>query len=201
MGVTEEYDKNQLTAWKSWNLVASAIILFNDVQPELQSNITRFIPSEPFPKLMDIYEVAAHQNDFVAILNADIVVMPQFVNVERKLKARKAIACSSWRWQFTPPDTSKIEVVDPGLDFFAATPEVWGQCYNDVEETLRLGSVQWDSWQLGWFCAKAAKGFLDITPTRTILHPKHGNRQYGPPPPQPPHFHAWPTMSPVSIRL
>lgn len=205
MGTTPEYDRNQLTAWKSWQSVASAVVYFNDPQPALASPITRFIPSEPFPRLIDIFEFCAEQKDWCAVLNGDIVILNHFQSVEKKLKARNACAASSWRWEFDPEvGFFPNAVVDPGVDFFAATPKIWQQVYQDIDENLRLGSVQWDSFLLGWFAVKAVHSptegcFYSITPSRCVLHPKHGNRKYGPNPP-PVHFHGWPTMSPCEIK-
>jgi hypothetical protein len=139
------------------------------------------------------------QQDWCAILNADIVVTPHFKLVELKLKARKASAASSWRHEFDPAiGFDPCSRVDNVLDFFAASPFVWSLVYQDVNETLRLGSVQWDSWMLGYFAVKATAGFYDITPSKCIRHPRHGNRKYGPNP-EPVHFHGWPVMSPVVI--
>lgn len=194
-----EYYRNQLAALTSWHQSASAVVYFNDVQPALSSPITRFIPAENFPRIIDLAEFCAEQKDWCAILNADIVITPYFLQIERKLKARKACAASSWRFEFDPAvGIDPCERVDNGLDFFAATPEIWAKVYQDVPESLRISVQQWDSWMLAYFSMHAVSGFYDITPSKCVRHPSHGNRQYGPYG-GPVHFHGWPTMSPVQI--
>lgn len=193
------YAKNQIDAWKSWQRVAQAVTYFNHPQPELASPITRFIPSEPFPRLIDLVELCADQDDWCAILNADIIITPRFLTVEAALKGRKAWCASSWRHEFDPArGIEPRERVDNGLDFFAARPEFWAKVYNDVPTTLRIGAQRWDTWMLSYFSVYGLSGFWDITPSRCVAHPKHGGREYGDGGPEP-HFPGWPTMSSCTI--
>lgn len=205
MGGDPEYDRNQLIAKASWERVATAIVYFNDPQPQLASPITRFIPWEPFPHVRDMVDLCADQDDWGVLVNADIVIMPNFKSVTQKLKAKRAVAASSWRWQFNPSvGVDPAEHNDNGLDFFAAQPGAWEMVYQKMGRTpqgdvdspgrLRWGSPQWDSWMLGtFFHLFAALGFYNITDTRCVRHPIHGGRKYGTQEVIP-HFWAWPVM-------
>jgi len=195
----EEYRGNQLRAWKSWNQVASAIVFFGEPEPEMRNSITRFLPSEPYPKILDLVEFCAEQNDWSVILNADIVTTSRLLTLEKSLKARKASCASSWRHQFDPAiGIDPCERVDNGLDFFAASPEFWKVVYNECPEELRLGAQQWDSWMLAFFGVRGVAGFYDLTPSKCVRHPDHRGRKWGPAPP-PVHFVGWPCMSGASL--
>lgn len=188
-----------MAAWKSWHQVAEAIVLFNDVQPALQSSITRFIPAESHPRIMELVELCMYQKEWCAILNGDIVITECFQRVELTLSARRAQAAVSWRHEFDPNVGLEPRArVDNGLDFFAACPWIWAQVYAAVNENLRLGAIQWDSWMLGFFGLRSGGSLFDITPSRCVCHPLHQGRQYGPAPP-PFHLHAWPTMPGLQI--
>jgi len=200
---SSEHYKNQLAAWRSWHAVAEAIIFFNDYQEALDSEITRFIPSENYPRILHMAEFMMEQEGWCALLNSDIVITPYFKTVEKKLNDKKAMACSSWRHEFDPAVGIEPRTrVDNGLDFFAAKPWVWAHVYAQVNENLRLGSVRWDTWMLGFFSIRAAAGNYDITKSRCVCHPRHSQegRKYGPPPPDDLHFHAWPVMSRMEIK-
>lgn len=195
-----EHYKNQIAAWESWHKVATAIVYFNDPQPPLVSPITRFVPSENFPRILCMAELMMEQRDWCVLLNGDIWITEYFKIITQKLDAKKATCCASWRHEFDPKVGLEPRArVDNGLDFFAAKPAVWAHVYNEVNENLRLGAIQWDSWMLGFFSIRAAAGFYDITPSRCVCHPKHEGRALGPAPP-PFHFHAWPVMSRMQIK-
>lgn len=195
-----EHYRNQLAAWRSWQQVADAIVYFNDPESALESDITRFIPSENYPRILHLAEFCMEQPDWCVILNGDIVITPYFKTIEKKLNDKKALACSSWRHEFDPAVGIEPRTrVDNGLDFFAAKPWVWAHVYAEVNEHLRLGAIQWDSWLLGFFSIRAAAGNYDITPSRCVCHPIHGSRSYGPAP-APFHFHAWPVMGNMKIK-
>lgn len=195
-----EYNTNQLAAFKSWEKVADAIVYFNQPQQELQSPKTRFIPAEDFPRILDMAELCANQPGWSCILNADIVITEHFIDVERKLKARKACAASSWRHDFDP----KVGLeprgrTGNGIDFFAATQDFWQKVYHAVPESLRIGVQVWDQWMLAFFAMYAVQGFYDLTPSRCVCHPIHGGRAYGPFGGMV-HIHGWPCMSPCAIE-
>lgn len=206
MGDDPVYDQNQLAAKASWERVASAVVYFNDVQPQLKSPMTRFIPSEAYPHLVDLVNFCADQDEWCAILNADIWLAPNFKKVASDIRARHAVAASSWRWNFDPavgPEPCLHD--DNGLDFFAAPPGSWDMLYRamlepsprgeeDSPKHLRLGAPSWDSWCLGAFSKLFSNlGFYDLTNTRCVRHPRHEGRKYCAGVPLV-HFLAWPRM-------
>ena len=195
------YSRNQIRAHESWTQVFETIVYFNSTeQPEMRNGKTRFLPAEEFPRIVDIAEFCANQDQWCCIINADIYVSPAMRRIESALKTKHAWAASSWRHEFNPDvGIDPCERVDNGLDFFAAIPSIWSRVFRDVPDTLRLGCQTWDSWMLGWFAMHAQEGFDDITPSKAIRHPKHEHRNYGPIPP-PVHFHGWPVMSAVAIH-
>ncbi len=208
MGDSPEYDSNQFRAYQSWLHVADAIVFFNDPQP-LSSPITRYLPSEPYPRLIEMVDFCADQPDWCCLINSDIVVTPHFRRVEAKLKRIKATCASSWRWQFDPKvGIEPCHHVDNGLDFFAATPGAWGEIYETMHSTpqgehdaakhLRWGSPSWDSWMLGTFWKKFTSAFYNITGSKCIRHPLHGGRKHGGGVPDV-HLEGWPVMSTAEI--
>lgn len=205
MGDDPEYDRNQLFAKASWEKVATAIVYFNEHQPQLKSPITRFLPSEKYPSLRDMVDFCADQDEWCAILNGDIVITPIFKKMEEKLKLKKAVAASSWRWQFDPSvGVDPCAHNDNGLDFFSALPGAWEMVYNKMGDTpqgdvdsarhLRFCGPRWDSWLLGtFFKLFSTMGFYNLTDARCVRHPIHGGRRYADNIPEV-HFLAWPVM-------
>lgn len=206
MGDDPEYDRNQLTAKQSWEPLATAIVYFNQPQPQLASPKTRFIPAEPYPHVIDMVDLCADQGDeWCCLLNADIVTTPVLLHLEQRLKLKHAIAVSSWRWEFDPAvGITPCHQLDCGLDFFAAVPGAWAELYeqmlrtpqgeHDAAKHLRFGAPSWDSWCLGaFFKLFSHRGFYNITGSKCIRHPKHGGRKHGTGVP-PVHFLDWPVM-------
>ncbi len=196
MGDDPEYDANQLAAKASWELVARAIVYFNDFQPALASPKTRFLPSQPYPCIRDMVDFCADQEgEWCALINSDIIVTPAIKRVLQKLSEKKGFAASSWRWNFTPSEgIEKCAHEDNGLDFFLARAGAWELIFQqDAPKFLKFGAPQWDSWMLGAFFKLFTQGFYDITATRVIRHPRHGGRKHGTGVP-PVHFLAWPVM-------
>lgn len=176
-----EYDSNQLAAWKSWQNVFSLIVYFNDPQPEVSNHKTIFIPSEPYPRIYQLAERMAYQKEMCCLLNADIVIGSKWPRVESTLRSKNALAAVSCRWEFDPArGIEPSAVVDCGIDFFCATPEVWSIAANLADERLRMGVGWFDTWLMGCFSSFAMRGLWDITPARCIYHPKHEGRKYGP---------------------
>lgn len=201
IGDDPEYDRNQLAAKASWEFAADAIVYFNDVQPQLASPKTRFIPSQPYPFISDMVDLCADQDgEWVALLNADIIVMPAMKKVLQKLNAKGAYAASSWRWNFTPSEgLERCAHEDNGLDFFLAKAGAWQMIFEqEAPKFLKFGAPQWDSWMLGAFFKLFSSGFYNITDTRVIRHPRHGGRKHGTGVPGV-HFIGWPVMPSISI--
>lgn len=199
-----EHKRNQIEAWRTWQAAFTSIVYFSKPEPEIQNLKTAFCIWEPFPRLMDLAKFLASQTDWGCIINADIRVGRRFpLIIERLKKKRGALAASSWRYEIEPTDPnweSNGRVVDHGLDFFCATPRVWGMVYEAADPRLRLGAQFWDTWTLSFFNTVASSGFYGLTQHRLIFHPKHGDRKYGP---GPDHrdipIHACPLMPYITV--
>lgn len=175
------YQRNQLAAKASWDRVASRIIYFNVKEPALDSAKTVWIPSEDYPTILSLVELAAQQTEWTALINADIVLGANLPLVEAKLKARKAKCASSWRWNFDPAIGIQSGVHnDWGGDFFAAVPAVWQKAYEMIDDRLTIASGGWDQWTLSFFCTFYPADFWNLTNSRVIFHPIHHGRVHGP---------------------
>ena len=175
-----QYEKNQIAAWETWHEAFDTIIYFNDPEPRLSSDYTLFIPSEPFPRIHQMAEFASYQKDWSCIINADICVGHTIHNAMRSLKTVRAKAACSWRFEFDPAvGLWPNSIVDPGMDWFAATPDVWAIIAQIAPDTIRIGFQRWDSWMLCALNTICPKQFYAVTRHRFIFHPKHGDRKYG----------------------
>lgn len=180
-GSSPEYDRNQMAAWRSWQSAFSLIVYLNDFQPQVDNGKTIFIPSEPYPQIYKMAEIMANQREPCCIINADIIMGDRWNQVYAQLTQRKMLAAVSNRYEFFPDlGLHPAHVVDCGVDFFAATPQIWSIVAGMADERLRLGVGWFDTWLMGCFSSFAMRGFWDITPSKVIFHPKHGDRKYGP---------------------
>lgn len=170
-----EVAKNQYSAKQSWEAVFSKIVYVTPFpEPELESDKTEFVVQpETFPSIKSLALLCAEQEEWTAIINADIIVDPKLLKVEKKLKELNAETCYSRRYQFGF-DMSEAEIVDWGLDFFAATPSAWKEIAEAIPDEFRIAHQQWDTWMVSWM-SKHTKCY-EITECRCIFHPKHGDR-------------------------
>lgn len=173
-----EYMRTQLLAHESWEEVFSQIVYFGEPQLALDSDKTVFIVSEEYPRILDLVEFAAAQNDWCCLINADIVVAPHLPAIEQNLKRQRVMAAISQRWQFDMDDEKvKPKVVDLGLDFFAASPIIWREAFLCIPPEFRIGHIRWDTWMLGFFNHRCGSGCRDLTKAQVIFHPRHGDRR------------------------
>lgn len=171
---------NQRRAKASWDKVFSRVIYVGKwIEPELDTHIsadkwstTTWAHSEDFPTISELVALATKQTEWSCLINADIVVSTNIIYVERELNRLKAQSAISRRWQL--PEN---RVVDMGLDWFAATPELWQAIYPHVPKNFRIGHILWDTWMLSAFTGIGdPRRSYDITACRTIFHPKHEDR-------------------------
>lgn len=178
MSDSEEYARNQLAAKHSWDQAFDLVVYFNHPEPALGSVNTAFIPWEPYPRIKDMLEFLSNQDQAGCLINADIVVSPKFRIVEQHLEKTAALAAFSYRYEFD--DLSRIihaRVVDNGLDFFAATPAIWGRAADECPEDFRIGHCLFDTWIWAFFKGACGNRCWDITPSKVIFHPRHGGRK------------------------
>lgn len=174
-----EVAANQLRAKASWDKVFDRIFLFGRYDKRLASSTTEFIECDDFPHISLLAMTAAWQPDPVCILNADIVVAQHLKDIVNRGWSMSAQALTSKRCEFDPAreNYDSAEVVDMGIDFFCAFPQVWKQVWRHLPGVFRIGHQQWDSYLLAFLNHLLPNRFFDLTKHRPIYHPKHGDRK------------------------
>lgn len=160
---------NQISANISWRNSFDKIFYFNRSENQL-SGI--FLIQEGRPAIKSMALFASKLSGWSCIVNADIQVSEKIKQAEIKLNEKNAKCAISRRFQI--PEN---KIMDGGLDFFAATPKVWGAVSKAIDEKFCLGRIVWDTWMLNFFVTEFNDSCYDITATRCIFHPKHGDRQ------------------------
>lgn len=172
---------NQLRAKQSWEDAFDHIVYFGDPEPELETPKTTFImDSEQFPQIKRMMAAASFAgNDWVCLINSDIVVSSFLGVIVEECKRKKIEAITSMRYQFEPDDLdkSKAKVVDSGYDFFMTSPTMWAAAAKSCPEGYRIGHNRWDNWVLGFLNTVCRTKFVDVTNRRLIFHPRHGERK------------------------
>ena len=168
------YRKNQIRAKESWERYFDQIIYFGPVEPALVSDKTFFIPSDNWPFIRDMAAEASRQpSEFVAIVNADIVVTQPIRQIEGIMRASGMKAVSSRRRDM---QTRKLLDNDKGRDIFICTPHVWSRVAANVPATCRIGHQQWDSWMIAFLRTTLQNRFGEFTRIPCIYHPRHSGR-------------------------
>lgn len=174
-----EVAANQLRAKASWDQVFDRIFLFGSYDQRLDSSTTEFIQCEDWPHISLMAMTASWQPDPVCILNADIVVALHLKDIVNRGWSMNAQALTSKRYEFEPSKENydSAEVVDVGVDFFCAFPNVWKQVWRQIPSGFRIGHQLWDSWMLAFLTHTYPQRFFDLTKHRPIYHPRHGDRK------------------------
>lgn len=170
---------NQILAKESWNKVFGKIILFGAHEPKLESFQTEFVDTGDFPKIQMLALAASLSDSMTCLINADIVVASYLIPVLQDVERKGGQCATSHRYEFDPrnPDYDKAKVVDNGIDFFCAYPDLWKIIVREVPTEYRLGHCRWDSWMMGFFNTMRPRAFYDITSRRCFFHPKHESRK------------------------
>lgn len=164
------------SAKKTWDRAFDYVIYLGPPDPALAGPLTAFVPAEPFPRIFEAVKFCAGQPGWSAIINADIHVADNFRGLETYLFSKDKLAAVSGRYQFDPPFDMKAlngTIDDLGLDFFAADQAVWIKVEREIPKMFRFGHIIWDTWMLGFFIACCQFGMADLTPWKTIYHPRH----------------------------
>lgn len=167
---SHEIAQNQIRAFKSWLPAFDRIILFGQECPQLSSIKTEFVSSSGKPSIKELAQCAQSLDGWSAIINADIVVA-KIPEVEWKLNRHQCVCAMSHRY-----DLKSGMMLDNGLDFFAAKPQVWSALAKKVPSEMCLGRCLWDTWTMTWMAHEYGSGFADVTGMRFIFHPAHGDR-------------------------
>ena len=172
-----DYAKNQARAANSWNIF-SQVFYFGSYEESLCKPNVLFAKSEPWPKIKMMADMATHFKEPVAIINADIVVTPVLLEVEKKMIDLSVPALTSYRYEFEGDnmDGAIRHKHDRGMDIFIAMPDIWKMVSKRIPDYLRMGHQTWDSWVCGFFCANLGFGFRQFTDYRCVFHPRHEGR-------------------------
>lgn len=161
--------ENQRRAKATWDRAFSKVLYVGpESEPQLEGLTTRWIKGDPWPLIADLIAVAAAQPDWSCLINADIRVSFRLRMAEMELRRLEAESAFSFRFQLP-----ECRVVDQGLDFFAARPEVWKTALRHVPKWHRIGHVAWDTWMLAFLSQTRC---YDLTPCCCIYHPRHEDR-------------------------
>lgn len=180
-----EYADNQERASKSWaeKYNVSNIFYVGHYEDGLDSEKTQFVrPEEDYPRIKMMADFASKMTgDYVALINADIVLWSGISEVEKKMRDISLPAATSYRYEFDPADYPNLgnatrHKEDRGMDIFIANPKIWWMVARDAPDDLWFGHPTWDSWVCGYFCHNLGYGFRQFTEDRCVFHPKHGGR-------------------------
>jgi len=175
-----EIGRNQSLAKRSWEMCARRIVYFGPNEFELRSPKTVFVDCEPFPRIKTLIGAAASMVGYTAILNADIVVKPDILRLERMMGLRGKLCASSRRYHFDPAtcnwDAAELGD-DRGRDLFMARHDVWKRAVKEVPEMFRIGHQGWDGWLTDFLRRNYNDSFMDFTAKRIVFHPIHGSRR------------------------
>lgn len=169
---TDEIAQNQVKAFKSWLTVFERIVYFGDSCDALESCKTEFVPTSGKPSIRRLAIHAHLFGTWSAIINSDIIVSEKLKEVERKLNDLHCECAISKRWC-----TKQGTIIDNGLDFFCAVPEVWKRLAIRIPEEFTLGRIAWDQWTLGWMVANYGRKCADVSPASICWHPPHSGRE------------------------
>lgn len=183
--LSEEYARNQERAARALHekFNVSGIFYVGHYEEGLDGEKVQFVrPDEDYPRIKMMADFASRMTtDYVAILNADIVLWSGISEVEARMRAMALPAATSYRYEFDPEEYPNLgnavrHKEDRGMDIFIANPAIWKLVARDVPEDLWFGHPTWDSWVCGYFCHHLGYGFRQFTEDRCVFHPKHGGR-------------------------
>ena len=139
------------------------------------------------PLISSMFQLARENSnsDLLCIINADMVLMPDFVEAARRsrmLRDKYVLLSQRWDYDITKPinfaagwESQLVEAVrkqnqlhrPAGSDFFLF-PKA---CYADIPNFI-IGRAGWDNWMI--YKARAEKwAVIDCTPSVMIVHQNH----------------------------
>ena len=139
------------------------------------------------PLISSMFQLARENSnsELLCIINADMVLMPDFVEAARRsrmLRDKYALLSQRWDYDITKPinfaagwESQLVEAVrkqnqlhrPAGSDFFLF-PKA---CYADIPNFI-IGRAGWDNWMI--YKARAEKwAVIDCTPSVMIVHQNH----------------------------
>ncbi len=172
-----EVAENQLRAFASWLEVFDEIVYFGNYEKSLDSDKTTFVECEPFPHISELAMAASFADDFVCLINADIIVSPNLADILTKVEKHNGIGATSRRWCFHPPILKNAYLTDYGIDFFWTIPRLWRMISKDIPSHYRIGHNCWDTWVMSFLNTIIPRNFYNLTNQRCIFHPFHKDRK------------------------
>lgn len=172
-----EHNQYQIDAIKSWTPHFERVYYFADREPELDLKNVTFVPSEAYPRIKLITQPAAHTKGWSVLINADIILAPQFKDVIGAMEKNGVVAATSRRYNFDPKiSLNSGKLTDYGLDIFICKQEVWRNISRAIPSSFRLGHIKWDGWLSGFLNSEYRSKFADFTNRRVVFHPFHHGR-------------------------
>lgn len=165
---------NQLAAHDTWKSAFDAVYYVGpEAEPQLADPHTHFVKGEDFPTIASLVAECTRHEGWSCILNGDILTSFRMRFVEHALRLQNAQSAISLRWQL--PQNA---VVDQGLDWFAATQELWQKILPRVPKWFRISHCLWDTWILASFHAIGDfSRCYDVTASKVVFHPQHEERE------------------------
>ncbi len=186
----------QRNAIKSWTLLEDVeVILLGDevglAEVAKELNVRHFpnvkVNENGVPLISSMFEAARKNsnNDLLCIVNADMILMEDFVEAAKQVKGQRSkfvLLSQRWDYDITEPvrfaegwESRLRESVrkqnqlhrPAGSDFFLFPKS----CYRDVPD-FTIGRAGWDNWMIykarteGW-------AVIDCTPSVMIVHQNH----------------------------
>lgn len=188
-GQDPEWDRNQMMAFRTWNMFAKKIILFGDRDPYLANRKVLFVPTEEFPRIKLMADLAGRQRmEYVTLCNGDILLDPAIMRIEARMRAGNFCCASSRRWHFDPTMTmekaretasliNQDGFDDRGRDVFIARWDVWQRIAKEMPDHYRIGHQHWDAYLTNAFREHWNDKFIDFTAMRLVHHPHHSGRR------------------------
>lgn len=186
----------QRNAIASWTKLSDVDVILlgdepglSDVARDLKVKHVANVPRSPSgAPLMDAMFSLARQNgegQLLCIINADIILFPDFVDAARQAAAqRERFVLMGQRWDLDMPEPvdfsgewaerlrsiveSKGKLHRPaGSDYFLFP----GTCYRDIP-AFTIGRSGWDNWMI-YKARKEGWPVIDATPSVMIVHQNH----------------------------
>lgn len=189
-GESQEWDRNQMAAFRTWMMFAKRVFLFGQMEPAIDNSKVGWVSSDQYPRIKDMATLAGRQkNQIVMICNGDIRVNPNVLRLEQRMRVTNCHCASSRRWHFDPEkvitkhmDTATLTDMegrdDRGRDVFIARWDVWARIAKEMPEKYRIGNPQWDAFLTDKFREHWNDQFIDFTTMRLCHHPHHGGRRH-----------------------
>lgn len=186
----------QRNAIKSWTLLPDVEVILLGEETGLAEAAkelgVKHIPNverntNGVPLISSMFQLAREHSssDMLCIINADMVLMPDFVEAAKKVKGQRSefvLLSQRWDYDITSPldfaegwqsrlreDVRKQNQLHrpAGSDFFLFPKS----CYQDIPH-FTIGRAGWDNWMI-YKARKENWAVIDCTPSVMIVHQNH----------------------------